>query len=312
MRRFLIALIMATPLVDLQLARAADVELKNDSFGGGGSANAGAMFIPGEIAASRFDPPVPGTQLRKVRLLFLSPDMSMVPHDITLHVWDDSGLMTIPGTEIYTGDFTLTPSTSAINEIDLTTVPEAPINVPGTFRVGIEFPYTTPPTVALDDDGPMPGKNFIFAMPIGGGAGTWYPFESPLIGGTGDWILRAVVAGGGTTPDAGPGAPDAGPGAPDAGPGAPDAGSGGGCLSPADCPIGQYCGPSHVCTFDCRVNSDCAGGDTCNSLGMCVAPGGNGKSGCGCNVSSRSGAAGAGAGVLLFGLMLAARRRRRQ
>ena len=40
----------------------------------------------------------------------------------------------------------------------------------------------------------------------------------------------------------------------------------------APCPPGQYCGSNGVCTFDCRVDADCAQDHKCNNVGRCVNP----------------------------------------
>lgn len=71
----------------------------------------------------------------------------------------------------------------------------------------------------------------------------------------------------------------------------------------ADCEVGNYCDTATGrCTFDCRQDKDCAGGNVCSSLGKCVpgsssssTDGGDGgsSSGCACAVPASSFPAGA-------------------
>ncbi|RJO66426.1 MAG: hypothetical protein C4523_12525 [Myxococcales bacterium] len=45
------------------------------------------------------------------------------------------------------------------------------------------------------------------------------------------------------------------------------------CVGTADCPPGQYCGPSNTCAFDCQTDEDCSlqghPGYVCTSIGTC-------------------------------------------
>ena len=58
----------------------------------------------------------------------------------------------------------------------------------GPFRVGLEFTHAGLPSVARDDDGIVPDRNFIDESTLG-----WV--ESSTLGLTGDWIIRAVQGG---------------------------------------------------------------------------------------------------------------------
>ncbi|MDB4954840.1 MAG: hypothetical protein JWO36_2409 [Myxococcales bacterium] len=271
----------------------ADVELKNDGFNTGDTPAAQGGFDAGEAAASRYVAPSAGLQLLKVQLLFAG---ATATRDITFKVWDDTAGTDTPGTELFTGDFTLTGSNSALQQIDLTM---DNVIVPQQFRVGIVFitgAHSTPPvsypSVVRDTDGTIKAdKNFILATGLG-----WT--KSQALGLQGDWVIRAFVSGG-ALPDAGVGG--------DGGVGGPDAGVGAACQGNTDCPLGQFCELSnHHCTFECRTSADCPTG-TCNSLGMCIGAGNTGKGGC-CQ-TDRDGQA---AGVLLgIGVLFVMRRRRR-
>lgn len=264
----------------------AQVTLQNDGFVDNQSVGFQAGFVAGEIGASRFDPPQPGVQVLSVQLLFGG---AATTQTVTVHVWDDSNGVTNPGAELYSGDFQMTGSNTALQEIDLSA---ENIQVPGTFRVGIEFQHSGLPSIARDDDGNIQaGRNFIFASD-----NNWY--GSAALGLAGDWIIRAIVTGTATTPDAGPG-------------GAPDAGAGGGeCTGNGDCIEGEYCDTNAgTCTFDCREDGDCGTDMACNSLGQCVAAEG-GAGGC-CDAGGAPPPFGAiGLGVVLGGLVVLRRRRR--
>ena len=273
----------------------AQLELKNDSFVTGQAAGFQSGFVDGEIGAARFVAPS-ARQLLSVRLLF-GPDATT--ETITLQVWDDSAGTTAPGALIFDGDFQLTGSASNMHELDVSGMN---VFVPMQFRVGIQFQHDGVPAIARDSDGNFaPGRNFIFFIP--GGWGAAFP---PV---PGDWIIRAVVADGGGTPDAGV-TPDANTGSPDASTGGPDAGSGNVCTGNGDCEIGEYCDLDvRTCTFDCRHDSDCPGSGECNSLGQCIGADGGGG---GCCETSSSGGAGALGAIGLAGLvgLVVARRRR--
>jgi uncharacterized protein (TIGR03382 family) len=247
-------------------------ELQNDSFTDNGSVGFQAGFVTGEIAASRFVAPQAGLQLLKVHLLFGGATTTKT---VTLRVWDDTAGTDVPGAELFSGDFQLMGSNTAMQELDTT-----PGNVTLTqqFRVGIEFQHDGAPSVARDDDGTIAqDKNFIMAS---GGLG-WK--KSSTFGLTGDWIIRATI-----------------PGA-----GGPDGGAtGGSCSGNADCPVGNFCDvAAHTCTFECRTDDDCGGG-SCNSLGQCV--GGDGGGCC----QSGGGASGGAFALALLVLAVVGRRRR--
>jgi MYXO-CTERM domain-containing protein len=286
----------------------AQLELRNDGFVDNASVGFQGGFVAGEIGASRFIAPSAGRTLQHVRLLFGG---AAGTRTITLHVYDDSAGATAPGAELFSGDYQLTASNSAMQDIDLT---GDNIVVTAQFRIGIEFQHAGLPSIARDDDGTIAAAlNYIFVD-----AGIW--FRSQPLGLTGDWIIRAVVSDSTPTIDAGidaPTGPDAGaqidaftPGdAPGDSGTTPDAPMAGECQGNGDCAIGSYCNPAtQACTFDCRTADDC-GGDTCNSLGQCVM--GTGDDGGGCCSTGDGGVAGAlGLGGAVA-LLLSRRRRRR-
>jgi uncharacterized protein (TIGR03382 family) len=264
----------------------ADTLLKNDGFNTGDTAGFQSGFGAGEIGASRFIAPAAGRQLLRVQLLF---GPTAVNRDITLKVYDDSAGTDIPGAELFSGDFTLTGSSSAFSEIDVSTMN---IIVPMQFRVGIQFQQAGAPQIARDTDGTVTAAlNYIYGD-FGGGL-IWCKSPNCPLSLMGDWIIRAYIS------------DVAGP-QPDGANGGPDAGVGAACTSNVECPAGQFCDPAaHTCTFECRVNSDCGGNGTCNSLGQCL----NGNGG-GCCQTDHGGPAAAallGLGVLV----LISRRRKR-
>jgi hypothetical protein len=267
----------------------AQTELKNDGFQDNDPVYFQAGFVSGEIGASKFIVPEPGMQVTAVRFLFGGAGGQ---EDITLRIYDNPGNGDAPGTQVFTGKYTLTAADDAFQEIDLSS---EDLFVPGNFRVGIEFTHSGLPSIGRDDNGLIPGRNYIRAS---GGVG-WVDSADFFL--DGDWIIRADVVGGGGGQDAGPLPDGGGGGSSDAGAdGGPEVDAGidvdggaGGCAGNPDCDEGEYCNVSAgVCTCDCREDDDCATGNTCNSLGMCVAADDGG--GCGCASSAASGSGGGG------------------
>jgi hypothetical protein len=169
---------------------AQETVLQNDSFISGQPAGFQAGFAAGEIAASRFLPSgSPSYIVKRIQLLFGGATTSQA---ITLRIWNDAASTTVPGAELFSGDFLLTGSNTALQEIDLVS---SNVIVAGQFRVGIEFQHDGLPSVAKDADGTIQAtKNFIFAQALG-----WT--QSNLLGLNGDWVIRAVV-GSATPPSA--------------------------------------------------------------------------------------------------------------
>ncbi len=162
-------------------ATAQETVLQNDSFMSGQSVVFQGGFVTGEIAASRFLPSgSPSYLVKRIQLLFGGVTAVRL---ITLRIWNDAAGTTIPGDELFSGEFVLTGSNTALQEIDLV---ENDVIVTGQFRVGIEFHDDGLPSVANDTDGIQATRNFILAQGIG-----WA--QSNVLGVTGDWVLRAVV-----------------------------------------------------------------------------------------------------------------------
>ena len=177
----LAALLAVTCCATVSLAQ--EVILKNDGFVSGGSAVFQGGFAIGEIGASRFLPlgPFP-MRVNRVQFLF-GPDPTT--ETITLRIYDDAAGTANPGTELFSGDYDVTGSTTLMQEIDLTSFG---VIVTGQFRVGIEFQHDGAPSIARDNDGNIQApKNFIYTPSIPG----W--FQSNLFGVSGDWIIRAGV-----------------------------------------------------------------------------------------------------------------------
>src|SRR5438094_114158 len=119
---------------------AAQVELKNDGFASGQTAGVQAGFVTGEAGASRFVAPAAGRQLLKVQFFYGNGGnvpANNTPTD-TLKVWDDSAGTDVPGAELFSMDYQLTGSDSALSEVDLSA---DNVIVPAQFRVGILFQH---------------------------------------------------------------------------------------------------------------------------------------------------------------------------
>jgi len=247
-------------------------ELKNDSFVSGQAAGFQTGFATGEAGASRFVAPDAGRTLQRITFLF-GGDTAM--KTVTLKVWDDTAGTDAPGTELFSGDFSITGNDTAFQQADLAA---SNITLPQQFRVGIFFQHDGVPSIARDVDGlTAPDKNFIYS-------GTWV--KSSTFNLMGDWVIRAEISAGvGPQPDAGV-------------TGDAPAGTGGACTGNAQCPGGQFCDLDHMsCTFDCRMDSDCGEG-TCNSLGQCIGVDGGG--GCGCRSNGAPGVLGLALVLLLI------------
>jgi hypothetical protein len=157
------------------------LELKNDGFVGGAPVAFQAGFVAGEQAAVTLGPVDRSFQVRRVRLLYGGGTGAQF---VTLHVAQENG-MPAPGTEVYVGDFELTPSDTAVQELDISS---ANVRLPaGSVRISIEFQADGLPSVARDGDGTITAnRNWIYASGLG-----WT--GSGSLGLTGDWVIRAEV-----------------------------------------------------------------------------------------------------------------------
>lgn len=166
-------------------ASATPQTLQNDGFVDGAPASFQAGFITTEIGAARFVPTIAcPCVIESVTVLFGGNTESRL---MGVLIWDDPGSTPAPGDLLFSGEATLTGSTVAFNEIDLSL---APIIVNGPFRVGIEFGHDGLPGLATDLDGSIDANaNFIFADI--GGFNFWFP--SSTLGVAGDFILRASI-----------------------------------------------------------------------------------------------------------------------
>jgi hypothetical protein len=159
--------------------------LQNDSFSGTGDLVCIPGFAVGEIGAARFSPQPEDYPfiIKKVQLI-LCPDGP--PVDLVLNIWHDDGTSVNPGTSLFAEFVTFTPSTTLLNEVDLT-IDDIVVHS-GEVRVGIEFfNFGSPPGLARDLDGINLETNFVFAVP----PAQWIFAEN--LGVTGDWIIRLVI-----------------------------------------------------------------------------------------------------------------------
>lgn len=176
-----VAVLMA---VTLDVANAAEETLSNDGFTSGSAANFQAGFVTGEIAAARFVPQITCPCL--VNSLTLLFGGSTDTRQMGLRIWEDSSGADTPGSLLYTGTVSLTGSSAAFQQIDLSL---SPVTVNGPFRVGLEFGHSGLPSIATDADGTInAGANFILAN-----VGVLFWFRSALLGVDGDSIMRASI-----------------------------------------------------------------------------------------------------------------------
>ena len=171
----------------IAVAPAAAVEktLANDGFTGLGDLVCVPGFAIDEIGAARFTA-APGDYpftIERVQML-LCPDGP--PVDLVLKVWHDDGVAVEPGALLWEEFVNFTPSSSFLNEVDLSF---ANLTVQsGSIRVGVEFFFAgSPPGLARDLDGITPQVNFVYAVP----PAAW--LYSEQLGVTGDWIVRVAV-----------------------------------------------------------------------------------------------------------------------
>jgi hypothetical protein len=181
------ATVVAIVVLGASSARA-DVELKNDGFTSGGMASFQTGFVAGEAGAVRFLAPGPDRQLTKLQLLFGG---ATTMQTLTLRVYGDTDGTDDPGPIQFEGDFDLTGSDSAMQEVDLT---PAAIYPPAQFRVAIVFQHAGAPSIATDADTTIAAdKNFILVNGT-----TWR--RASTLGLTGDFVIRAFVSDGNTNP----------------------------------------------------------------------------------------------------------------
>jgi hypothetical protein len=155
--------------------------LANDGWIDGQVAAFQGGFAAGETAAARLVPPGPcPCRLDAVRFLFGGATST---HDVILRIWDDAALTDAPGAELYNTTLSLTGSNDFLQEVLIGGVG---LMIDGPVRVGLEFTHAGLPSVARDDDGILPDRNFIDANGPG-----WV--ESSTLGLTGDWIIRGVI-----------------------------------------------------------------------------------------------------------------------
>jgi hypothetical protein len=166
-------------------AVAVEKTLQNDSFTGTGDLVCIPGFAIGEIGAARFTGQ-PGDYpftIKAVQVI-LCPDGPQV--ELVLNIWEDNGSSLNPGLLRFAELTTFSPSTTLMNEVDLSLF-DIVIDS-GSVRVGLEFFFgPSPPGLARDQNGIIPQTNFVFVEP----PGQWQYAES--LGVTGDWIIRLVI-----------------------------------------------------------------------------------------------------------------------
>lgn len=155
--------------------------LQNDDFTPGGSVTFSSGFAAGEAAAVRLGPQPAAFTIRTVRFLFGG---ATTAHTVTLTIYQDPG-NNDPGTPLYTGDYLVTGSDAAFQEIDLSGEHVA-VAANTTVRIALFVPHTGVPGIGYDA-ARTAARNLLYVIP-----GGWVTAESLMIGG--DFVIRAVIA----------------------------------------------------------------------------------------------------------------------
>lgn len=282
-------------LFSAQRAEAALITLQNDGFVDMANVGFQGGFVTGEMGGSTLGPVSETYTVQKVT--FLYGPTGGGAQTITLRIYADTGA-DAPGTQLFDADYQVTPSSDALQEIDLSA--DNVVVAGGSIRVAILFQNSGAPSIARDDDGSITsGRNWIYT------AGSWTDSENFAL--TGDWIIRAEVetAGTATTSTTGAGGGGGTTSATGSGGGNGSGGGAAGTCTPGD-------------TQTCVGPGACDGGQSCNDAGTgwstceCAEE----ASGCGCKVPAEpAGGEGMAAGLSLLGLaatVTAVRRRRRR
>lgn len=155
--------------------------LQNDNFTSGGSPAFQGGFANGEAAAVRLGPQSAAFTIRKVFLLFGGDPATQT---VTLTIYQDGDSLN-PGTPLFSNDYSLTGSSSAMQEIDLTGE-DIHVTANQRIRVAVGFHHVGLPSVAIDA-AITSARNLIDANP-----GGWTLAETALL--NGDFIIRAEIS----------------------------------------------------------------------------------------------------------------------
>jgi hypothetical protein len=245
--------------------------LQNDSFTDGGTAWAQMGFVTGEMAAVTLGPVSDTFTVNNIKFLFGGGGTAKT---LTLHIYEDTGAV-LPGNEIYSADYQVTPADDSIQSIDLS-ADMVVHDGAGSIRVALEMPHSNLPSVMRDDDGNSgAGNNWIYASDT-----NWYDsYTFPLPSGVpGDWIIRAEIETAGSTGGGGSGGSGQGASGGSGGNGA-SGGSGAvlctpgqsiACVGPGACQGGQVCMPAGNGYGPCECG---AGNEDSGDSGGCALAG---------------------------------------
>jgi hypothetical protein len=156
--------------------------LQNDDYDGGTLAYQ-AGFATGEAVSVRLGPRPAAFKIDRLQFIFGG---AATPQTVTLTIYEDAGTAN-PGTPLYSGDYELTPSDVAYQEIELA-VENIVVAANALVRIAFFFQHDGFPTIG-HDAGITAAKNLLFTDP-----GGWVTAESALL--PGDFIIRARI----TTP----------------------------------------------------------------------------------------------------------------
>jgi MYXO-CTERM domain-containing protein len=197
-------------------ALAEELELVNDGFGDRGSAAFQQGFVTNEAAEVTLGPLSDTFTLLGIEFLY-GPDDADTP--VRVEIYRDEGEAE-PGTLLYSADYSVQPAENVLHQIDLS-AEDIVHDGAGSLRVALVALHDGAPSVARDDDGCQPGRNWVRTT----GPTAWS--DACDLGVPGDWIIRATVDGPAPMGGGGAGGGEAGAGpGPGAG-GAPLGGAGG-------------------------------------------------------------------------------------
>jgi MYXO-CTERM domain-containing protein len=176
--------IVAALAVTPRLAFAVELDLVNDAFGDRGTAAFQQGFVTNEAAEVTLGPLSDTFTLLAIEFLY-GPEDADTP--VRVEIYRDEGVAE-PGTLLYSADYSVQPAENVLHQIDLSGE-DIVHDGAGSLRVALVALHDGAPSVARDDDGCQPGRNWIRTT-----APTAWTDACDL-GVPGDWIIRAKVDG---------------------------------------------------------------------------------------------------------------------
>lgn len=195
-----------TVVLAVPMASGAPVTLKNDSYAGGTASLAVfAGLKANEGFGSILVPPSYPFKILKIRVLIASTGGTTKATKFTLKIYQDTPGSKTPGTKLHEEDVNITPSSTAISEIDVSSKSLA--IAAGHIRVGFIQAHAGEPCIVRDNGPRKANRNLLYGYTKKGQPYTWYwmgevdPLPPPLQLIPGNWIIRVIGETGGTTTD---------------------------------------------------------------------------------------------------------------